>query len=140
MVLSIETMDYETLLNEAYENVEPTEVCSRFEVIPVKGHHEGIRTVITNYLQVASCMRRDPMHLMKFLSKELASSAEVKGERLILSRKLASKDVNEKIAKYVKCYVTCQNCSKPDTELADSGAKMSVRCLACGTVADAPKL
>ena len=98
----------------------------------VTGHHEGIRTVITNFLQVASCVRRDPAHLMKYLSKELASQAEIRGDRLILSRKLSSKNINEKVDKYVNTYVICSKCKKPDTELDENGSRLFVHCLACG--------
>ena len=125
-------MEYEELLNEAYENVEATEECGRFEVLKVKGHHEGIRTVISNFGQIVTCIRRKPEHFLKFLTKELASQAEVKGDRLILSRKLASKDVNDKIEKYVNMFVLCGKCAKPDTELSEEGGKTFLRCLACG--------
>ncbi|MCH7850656.1 MAG: translation initiation factor IF-2 subunit beta [Nanoarchaeota archaeon] len=133
-------MDYESLLEEAYENVTAVELCERFEVLGVKGHHEGVRTVITNFLQVAACIRRPAAHLMKFLSKELASSAEVSRDRLILSRKLSSKVVNKKIEKYVNLFVLCSNCKKPDTELNESGGKMYLRCLACGNKVEVHKI
>jgi len=122
---------YEALLDEAYENVVVSEECCRFEVVKVKGHHEGVRTIISNFGQVVTCLRRSPEHVMKFLSKELASSVEMKGERLILSRKLASKEINEKIERYVKRFVLCPKCGKPDTEL-EVGTKTFLRCLACG--------
>ena len=124
--------EYEALLNEAYENVEATDECERFEVLKVKGHHEGVRTVISNFGQIIACIRRKPEHFLKFLTKELASSGEIKGDRLILSRKLASKDVNDKIEKYVNKFVLCPKCKKPDTELENDGAKAFLRCLACG--------
>jgi translation initiation factor 2 subunit 2 len=124
-------MDYEALLDEAYENVEVSEECGRFEVLKVKGHHEGIRTIISNFGAIVACLRRSPEHVMKFLSKELASSVDMKGDRLVLSRKLASKDINDKIERYVKRFVLCPKCGKPDTEL-EVGAKTFLRCLACG--------
>ena len=125
-------MDYEALLDEAYENVEASEEVERFEILKVKGHHEGTRTMISNFTQVVSSIRRKPEHLLKFLTKELASQAEIKGDRLILSRKLASKDINDKIEKYVNSFVLCPKCSKPDTELVEEGGKSFLRCLACG--------
>lgn len=124
--------DYTDLLKEAYESVEPVEECRRFEVLKVKGHHEGTRTIITNFAQVVTCLRRDPDHVMKFLTKELASSGEIRGDRLILSRKLPSKVVNEKIEKYVNLFVLCPKCKKPDTELEEDKGKAFLRCLACG--------
>jgi len=69
---------------------------------------------------------------MKFLTKELASSGELKGDRLILSRKLPSKEVNEKIERYVNRFVLCPKCKKPDTELEEDKGKAFLRCLACG--------
>lgn len=125
-------MGYEDLLEEAYENVEPVEECKRFEVLKVKGHHEGTKTVITNFAQIVTCLRRDADHVMKFLTKELASSGELRGDRLILSRKLPSREINEKIEKYVNLFVLCKKCKKPDTELDEDKGKAFLRCLACG--------
>jgi len=124
-------MSYEELLEEAYCSVKSSCECGRFEVLKVRGCHEGTRTVISNFCQVVSCLRRDPRHLMKFLGKELASFVEMRGDRLILSRKLSSKEINEKIERYVKRFVLCPKCGKPDTEL-EVGAKTFLRCLACG--------
>ncbi|MCK5449398.1 translation initiation factor IF-2 subunit beta [Candidatus Pacearchaeota archaeon] len=125
-------MDYESLLDNAYEKIEPVEESGRFEVLKVKGHHEGTKTIITNFGQVVSHVRRNPEHLMKFLNKELASSSEISGDRLILSRKLSSTDINDRIEKYVKRFVLCPKCKKPDTELESSGGKVFLKCLACG--------
>ena len=127
-------MNYEQLLECAYEDVKVNveEGNGRFEVIKVKGHHLGSRTVVSNFLAIASHIRRDPMHLMKFLAKETASSGEISNERLILSRRLTSKEINEKIDKYVCCFVLCPKCKKPDTEILTDNGKSFVRCLACG--------
>ncbi len=124
-------MSYEALLDEAYENVVASKECERFEILKVEGHHEGVRTIISNFGQIVACLRRSPEHVMKFLGKELASSVEKRGDRLVLSRKLASKEINEKIERYVKRFVLCPKCGKPDTEL-EVGAKTFLRCLACG--------
>ena len=133
-------MSYEDLLNEAYENVEATEEAERFEVLKVKGHHEGVRTIIANFGRAAVCLRRRPEHLLKFLRKELGLQGEIKGERLVISRKVSSKDVNAKVDKYARTYVTCGKCGKPDTELSDEGGKVFVRCLACGDKKEVHKI
>jgi len=131
-------MEYETLLDEAYKNVKSNgnlnypNTCGRFEILKVVGHHEGSRTLIDNFCRVASCIRRNPEHLMKFLNKELASSSEICGERLIFSRKVSSMEVNDKIQKYVNQFVLCSKCKKPDTELVEEEGKLFLRCLACG--------
>jgi translation initiation factor 2 subunit 2 len=77
---------------------------------------------------------------MKFLSGELASSAEISGDRLIFSRKVSSKEVNRKIEKYVNRFVLCPSCRKPDTELNNEGNKAFLKCLACGKKAEVHKI
>jgi translation initiation factor 2 subunit 2 len=124
--------DYEKLLGEAFEKVKPTEFCDRFEVKKVEGRHEGTKTIITNFSQVAVCLRREVEHIAKFLFKELASPGNIDGDRLILARKLSSAQINEKVEKYVENFVKCQNCGKPDTELIEEEGQTFLKCLACG--------
>ncbi len=139
--MCLEIMSYEDLLDEAYENVKVSEESSgRFEILRVKGHHEGVRTVISNFLKVASSLRRKPEHLLKFLGKELGIQGEIKGERLIISRKLSSRDINAKIENYAKRYVVCVKCGKPDSELVEENGKLFVRCLACGNKHEVHKI
>jgi len=133
-------MEYEQLLDEAYESVVSNEACERFEIIGVRGHHAGTKTIILNFGKVAACIRRQPVHIIKFLNKELASSAELSGDKLTFSRRLSSRDVNEKIGKYVNRFVTCPQCRKPDTELNDEGNKLFLRCLACGNKQEIHKI
>ena len=125
--------DYEALLGEAYQNIKPTEFCDRFEIKKVEGMHEGNKTVVTNFAQIVSCMRRDGEHLSRFLFKELASPGNIDGDRLILTRKLSSAQINEKVAKYIEKFVKCSKCGKPDTEIMTEGEKTFLKCMACGT-------
>lgn len=133
-------MNYEEMLDSAYEKVEVSLESERFEIVKVKGHHEGVRTVIKNFAKVAGCLRRKPEHLLKFLGKELGIQGEIRGEQLVISRKLASKDVNAKIEKYARLYVICVKCGKPDTELDEEQGKLFVRCLACGNKSEVHKI
>ncbi len=127
-------MNYEELLNDAYDKVEINleTKTSRFEIPKVKGHHIKTKTIISNFLQITAQIRRNPTHLLKFLTKELASQGEMQNERLILSRKLSSKEINEKINKYVGLFVLCPKCKKPDTEIIEKNGENFIHCLACG--------
>ncbi len=127
------TNEYESLLDEAFVTIKPTEFVDRFDVMKVEGRHEGTKTVITNFTQIASHFRRTPDHISRFLFKELASPGNVDGDRLIFVRKLASKQINEKLEKYVEKFVKCSKCGKPDTELVVDGGKNFIKCMACGT-------
>ncbi|MGK0208878.1 MAG: translation initiation factor 2 subunit 2 [Patescibacteria group bacterium] len=135
-------MNYEQMLDSAYDTVELhlEKKDERFLVPKIKGHHLGTKTVLANFLVIASYLRRDPLHLSKYLSKELASSTEMQNDRLLFSRKLGSAAVNEKIMKYVQAFVLCSKCRKPDTELVEEGGKITMRCLACGEKKQVHKL
>ena len=52
---------YEQLLQEAYSKIKQPEggkASGRFEVPKVEGHFQGKKTVVTNFLQIASYIRR----------------------------------------------------------------------------------
>jgi len=126
---------YEKLLDEAFKVVKKPEGSGgRFEVPIAKGHFEGNKTIISNFLQIASYLRRKPEHFQKFLLKELAVSRQQDNERLVLNRKVPSSKINEKIKSYVKEFVICKECGKPDTELKrESQSRITfINCLACG--------
>jgi len=125
-------MDYEKLLESAYKDIKPIKQSERFKIPKVEGHHEGTKTILTNLPQVASQIRRDMDHLLRFLLKELATSGAFKNNRVILQRKLPSAKINEKIQDYVKEFVVCSQCQKPDTELLKEKGFSFINCLACG--------
>jgi translation initiation factor 2 subunit 2 len=125
--------DYEKLLDEAYAKVKVVEGGEgRFEVPQIEGHIEGKKTILTNFLGIASYIRRDPEHFQKFILKELATSGQREGDRLVLNNKIPSSKVNAKIDQYIKEFVICKECSKPDTELKKENRLNFIHCLACG--------
>ncbi|MFA6022903.1 MAG: translation initiation factor IF-2 subunit beta [Candidatus Pacearchaeota archaeon] len=127
--------NYEQMLEEAYGKIKPVSVSERFErfeIPKVNSQVIGNKTVISNFLQICSYLRRDPEHVAKFLSKELASFSRMENERLVMNRKIQSNQINEKFNLYVNEFVVCRECKKPDTELMKQGDFMFIRCLACG--------
>ena len=128
-----ENKSYHEMLDQLYKEVKKPETDGeRFEVPVVKGMVEGNKTIISNFGQICSALRREPAHLSKFLSRELATQGIVDGDRLILNRKLGSGMINAKIQRYVNEFVICPECKKPDTELIKEGRFLFLRCLACG--------
>lgn len=125
--------DYEKLLEEAYGKVKIIEGNGeRFEIPKIEGRFEGKKTILTNFFQVASHLRREPEHFQKFLLKQLATSGQREGDRLILNNKIPSAKINTKIEDYVNEFVLCKECKKPDTEIIKEGKITFVHCLACG--------
>ena len=125
--------NYEELLNEAYSQIKQVEHNgSRFEMPKIEGHFEGKKTILTNFFQIASYLRREPEHFQKFILKELAASGQREGDRLILNIKVPSSKIIFKIEQYVKEFVLCKECGKPDTELIKQERMNFIHCLACG--------
>lgn len=127
-------MDYDSLLDKAYESLpDKSKGGERFEIPSLDAFVEGNKTIIKNFSGVLQKIRREPSHIIKFFSKEFAVPATEEGERLVLHRKLRIELLNKKFDEYVKNYVICEQCGKPDTHIEDSGhrSKMLV-CEACG--------
>jgi len=125
--------NYEKLLEEAYGKIKQTNTSlNRFEIPKIEGHFEGRKTILTNFYQIASHLRRKPEHFQKFMLKELAASGQKEGDRLVLNIKVPSSKINQKIEEYVNEFVLCRECKKPDTELVRKDRINFVHCLACG--------
>lgn len=125
--------EYEELLNQAYSQIKKVENNeSRFEMPKIEGHFEGKKTILTNFFQIAAYIRREPEHFQKFILKELAASGQREGDRLILNMKVPSSKIIFKINQYVKEFVLCKECGKPDTELIKQERIQFIHCLACG--------
>lgn len=125
--------EYEKLLDEVYEKVKQVSTNSeRFEIPKVEGYFEGKKTIFTSFSQIVDYLRRKPEHLQKFLLRELATSGQKEGDRLILNNKVPSTKIKQKIDEYVNEFVLCKECKKPDTELVKEDRLLFIHCLACG--------
>jgi translation initiation factor 2 subunit 2 len=125
---------YEALLEKAFKKVKTVDASTsdRFEIPKVRGQVQGKNTIITNIKEITDYIRRPIEHLAKFLQKELATAGKIENDRLILNTKINSQRVNEKLELYVKEFVLCHECKKPDTEIiSEKGIKFK-HCLACG--------
>lgn len=125
--------DYEKLLDKGRSQLpESVLKIERFEVPKVKGHIQGNKTIVSNYLQICNVLRREPEHLLKYLQRELATPALIDDSRLVLGRKISSSSINGKIQQYTDTFVLCPECKKPDTKLLKEDKFLLIKCTACG--------
>ena len=120
----------EKALNEMPESVQ---VKSRFEIPKVKGHIQGNRTVVSNFPQIVSALRRPPEHVLKYILKELAAPGTFERGLLIIGTKQSATKINDKIRKYADEFVLCRNCGKPDTKMEKEGDIMYLKCTVCSS-------
>ena len=124
---------YNEMLDEAIKALpQDIVITHRFEIPKAKGHIQGNKTVITNFNQIISDIRRDKDHFLKFLLKELATPGIFDGPRLVLGRKVSGSMINQKIQQYAEMYVLCANCGKPDTQILTKDDGIYLKCAACG--------
>ena len=124
---------YEQMLDGAYKKVKQIDSSGeRFEIPKIEGHFQGKKTMLTNFFQIVLYLRRNPEHFQKFLLRELAAAGNTEGDRFVLNKKISSSKINEKIEQYIKEFVLCRECKKPDTELKKENRVLSLHCLACG--------
>lgn len=124
---------YEEMLDRAYKKLPTiTKKSTRFEVPSVTGSLQGNKTLVTNLLQISNKLGRDINHLTRFLNRELATTSTTKNGVITFVGKFNSKVLNEKINKYIKEFVTCSQCGKPDTQIIKEKGVTFKRCEACG--------
>ncbi len=124
--------NYEKLLDKAYEKVKKIESKGRFEIPNIDSFVQGNKTIIKNFSQLSSYLRRKPEYIEKYLEKTLAAKGKQEAGRLILIKKIPTKKLQEKIENYAKEYVLCKECQKPDTEIIKQDNFLFIHCLACG--------
>jgi len=126
-------MEYKAMLAKARKEM-PESVFEkeRFEIPKVKGQIEGNKTIIANFHQIASTLRREPGHLLKYVLRELATPGDIRGQRVIFGAKVAASRINDKIRKYASEYVLCYECGKPDTKIIKEKNVSYMKCQACG--------
>jgi translation initiation factor 2 subunit 2 len=126
-------MDYESLLNRAYEKLPKTVKSGERFVMPViEASVQGSQTTIKNFSQICDFLGRDPKHLLKFFTKELATPANFDGSRANLQAKVMQGLLQKKLESYVKEYVICKECGRPDTKLNKEDRLSFLKCEACG--------
>jgi translation initiation factor 2 subunit 2 len=125
--------DYLKLLEKAYSNL-PKAVGTgeRFEIPKVVGIRMGRRTIVQNFGDISSVLNRDPHHLLKFLSREMATAASLDGSRAIFQGKFDVGTVTRLLSIYAQRFVICPICNRPDTKMEKEGRYLFLRCEACG--------
>jgi translation initiation factor 2 subunit 2 len=105
---------------------------NRFEIPSVKGRVQGKKTVIINLKAIADFVDRDEDFLFSYLMRELATKGIKEGNYHVFMGNFAAIKINEKVLSFVKEYVNCRECGKPDTKMSKTDRIMFIKCMACG--------
>lgn len=126
-------MKYEEMLEKAYgELPEVLKVHARFETPVVESIIQGSTTVVTNLSSLSKDANREADLIAKYLIKEMGTAGTHDEQRLTLKGQFKAPQVQEKFEAFLKQYVLCPDCSRPDTKIIKEGRMHFLRCEACG--------
>jgi len=125
--------NYKELLQRA-RSLLPPEVFERkrFEIPKVRSGTIGMRTYIVNYKEIADALNRDPLHLLRYLSREMATAGSIDGARAIFHGKFKTDTLDGLIRRYAEEFVVCPVCKRPDTKIVKEKRFSFLSCDACG--------
>ena len=126
--------DYKSMLDRAYgELPEQVDAYERWTVPRPDVRKVGRRrTVIMNFKEIADEFRRDPEHLLKFLSGEMATLPRFDGTRAIFQGVFKYDSIRNLLEVYTRKYVVCPVCKRPDTRVVREKRLWFLQCDACG--------
>ena len=125
--------DYENLLKRARSQIpEVVSKQERLEIPRLRQSVIGMRTTIYNFKEVADALGREPQHLLKFLSGEMATAATTQESRAIFQGKFGADTFERLVQRYVEGFVVCPICKRPDTKITKEKRLSFLTCSACG--------
>lgn len=92
----------------------------------------GMRTIIINFKEIAEALNRDPRHLMKFLTNEMATAGNFEESRAIFQGKFPQDTLTRLVGIYTENFIVCPVCKRPDTKIVKEKRLFFVSCEACG--------
>lgn len=126
-------MDYKELLKRAKSQL-PSEIPEhkRFEVPRPRSFVSGMRTTLANFKEICEALNREPHHVLKFLSGEMATAATIDGARAVFQGKFGSDTFERLNQRYTDEFVVCSVCKRPDTKIVKEKRFFFLTCQACG--------
>jgi translation initiation factor 2 subunit 2 len=125
--------NYDELLKKACDQMPEVSVKhERLEMPRLMVNTVGMRTIITNFKEVADALDRDPQHILKFLTREMATAATLQDSRAIFQGKFQRESFERLLQRYLESYVVCPVCKRPDTRVVKEKRLSFLVCNACG--------
>lgn len=123
------------MLDRLYMSLpEQTKTKERFEMPEIESHIQGPKTFIKNASAILKALNREESHLVKFITKELGAPTSASEGRIVITGKFSEQQMKNTIGKYVKTFVLCKECGKPDTKFTEMKGIKMLKCEACGAL------
>ena len=127
------TFNYDDLLKRAFAQMpQVSEKRERLELPRFYMNTVGMRTIISNFKEISDALDRDPQHVIKFLTREMATAATFNDSRAIFQGKFQRDSFERLLQRYLEGYVICPVCKRPDTKIVKEKRLSFLVCNACG--------
>jgi translation initiation factor 2 subunit 2 len=127
------TDNYDQLLDRAMAGItKPGSTGERFELPIASVSVIGARTIVHNFADVADRLDRDPLQILKYLAKEMATAGSFEGGKGYFQGKFSRETINRLIGAYSNRFVICPVCHRPDTRVERRDRLSFLVCEACG--------
>ncbi len=124
---------YDDLLKRATDQMpEVSTKRERLELPRIFISTVGMRTIISNFGEIADVLDRDPQHILKFLTREMATAATYHDSRAIFQGKFQRESFERLLQRYMEGFVVCPVCKRPDTKVVKEKRLSFLVCNACG--------
>jgi translation initiation factor 2 subunit 2 len=127
------TFNYDDLLKRACAHMPEVQLKrERLELPRLIITTVGMRTIINNFKEIADTLDRDPQHILKFLTREMATAATISDSRAIFQGKFQRDSFERLLQRYMESFVICPVCKRPDTKVIREKRLAFLVCNACG--------
>lgn len=107
-------------------------------IIKHEGKNTGIKTILTNLPEISISLKRNPEHILKFLSYELNVQTKIDKNKYIINGKHEQETLQKLIFLFIDKFVLCSLCENPETFFINS-TLFEMECLACGNRTEVPE-
>ena len=101
----------------------------------VEGRGNGIKTVLTNIIEISQSLNREAPEITKFFGCEIGSQTTYAAdtERAVVNGAHNPPDLQNHLGKYIELFVLCKQCRLPETSYRVKGGVIFQKCAACGS-------
>lgn len=125
--------EYKELLKRARSQL-PSDVSeqTRFEIPRPRNITVGMRTIVQNFKEICDAFNRDPQHVLRYLSREMATAGTLSGSRAVFQGRFSRDTIERLVKRYAVAFVVCPVCRRPDTKIVKEKRLSFMVCEACG--------
>ena len=126
-------LSYTELIERGLSQLPPEiKTQKKFEVPKFETSVEAGRTIIVNWKDIVSKITLDQKLLLRFLEHRLGTVGWITGNKAYFQGKFQRIRLNKHLDFFIREYIICDVCNRPDTELKKEKGQLIKKCNACG--------